>query len=358
MVSNVVASAVNLDPRSYLANQANLIFATNTPQVDSLNSADTFSITISSSLGYFAPNSFTAPSSTLTITGSEASLNPLMDRIHFYPTKGSSASGIFTWAQSRNGTLEFTKTITLTGIANAFAEAVYTFIGVNDNTLSWLPTVSETYYGFADILIIGAGGNGGNARYPGYPGGGGGAGGYISLTNQSLPFNTGYSFTAGYSAGGTGNTVAFGQTAYRGQDGANRFASSVSGGSSGAPTSFSGNAASTSSGWGGGGGAGGSGAGGAASSNGTGGNGGLGILNSITGTPVYYCFGGGGGAGQVGRLGGDSGLTGGGGDWLNNPNPPGPVGNYGDGGGGQAASITANAPTVGAPGAVIIKVHA
>jgi hypothetical protein len=354
MTIDAVASAINLDSRTYLANVGNAIFSTNTPQVDSLNPADTFSIVLSSALGYFAANSTDAPTSTVTISGSEAVVNAAFSNVYFYPTKGSSTSGTFSWAQSRNGTLEFTKTITLTGIANAFAEVVYTYT----NSTSFTPTRSQVYYGFADIVIVGAGGRGGYNRYPGYPGGGGGAGGYRSLTNQTLSLTT-YTLTVGQATSGDGgNTTAFGLTSNGGQGGGNRFSNAWSGGYSGSPTTYNGYVASTSSGWGGGGGAGAGGNGGASTSLGAGGAGGLGVANGITGTLIAYSQGGGGGAGQAGQLGGDSGLSGQGGDWNNIPYPPSAAENYGDGGGGMAASLTAASPTDGKSGVVIIKIHA
>jgi hypothetical protein len=362
-----VASCINLDPRTYLANIGNAIFATNTPAVDSTNSADTFSITLSSSLGYFAANGGDAPTSTVTISGTKTTVNAIFSSVHFYPTKGSSASGTFSWAQSRNGTLEFTQTINFTGIANNFAEVVYIFPNSSD---TFIPTRSEVYYGFADILLVAAGGHGGNQRYPGYPGGGGGGGGVMSFTNQTLTY-TSYPLSAGQSTSGSGNTTGFGHTVYRGQDGKNRFTSAYGGGDSGAPTGFGGNDGSTSSGWGGGGGAGAGAVGGAPTSLGVGGNGGIGIANNITGSNVYYSWGGGGGAGQAGKLGGNGStyppqpsadLVGGrGGDWIAiGPATPGsPGATYGSGGGGAHAKSSADAtPGLGAFGVVIVKVHA
>jgi hypothetical protein len=366
MTIDAVALVVNLDPRTYLANQGNAIFATNTPQVDSLNSADTFSIVLSSSLGLFAANSTDAPTSTVTISGTKTAVNAALVNVYFYPTKGSSASGTFTWRLSRNGTIEMNDIlITLTGIANSFAEV--TLVYDNPGTATFSPTRTQIYYGFADILIVGAGGYGGYARYPGYPGGGGGAGGYRYISNQTLTIGS-QSLTIGdpYETVNNGTTT-FGApislSSVKGQNGANRFSSSNSGGDTGSPQTFTGNDSNTSSGSGGGGGAGASANGGAPVAGGTGGDGGAGILNNIIypGYDIYYCAGGGGGAGQTGKLGGQGGnsdVGGGGGDWLNSPNAPTTPKSYGSGGGGQAASLTAGSPTSGASGAIIIKIHA
>jgi hypothetical protein len=356
MTTNAVASAINLDPRVFYANQGNGIFATNTPQVDTLNGADTFSITLTSSVGLLAADDVTYPTSnSITLTGTKGPINLLkMIDVVFYPVKGSSANATITWAQSRNGTLEFTTTFALTCIPNAFNETVQIFT----SDVVWRPSMSQVYYGLADILIIGAGGAGGVKRYPGYAGGGGGAGGYRSLTNQTLTYTLNTITVGQGSSGDGGNTTAFSLTSNGGQAGGNRFSNAWSGGNSGSPTAYNGYVASSSSGWGGGGGAGAGGAGGTSTSLGVGGNGGLGVANSITGTAVNYCQGGGGGAGQANKLGGDSGLTGGGGDWNNTPYGPQPAGNYGDGGGGAAASVNAFGPTDGKSGVVIIKIHA
>lgn len=219
-------SVTNLIARTYLANTANNIFATNTPQVNSSNSADTFSITISSSLGQFGIGASGTPASSVTISGTKSVVNAALTgsgAIRFYPTKGSTSSGTFTWAQSRNGVLEFTRNIGLTGYANAFTPATYTFT----SSTTWTPTVVEQVYGLADVLLVAAGGGGG------YYGSGGGAGGFKELTNQSLSGS--YTLTIGAAGGGGynvltvgkteptngGNLVAFGQTVQGGSKGKN-----------------------------------------------------------------------------------------------------------------------------------------
>jgi hypothetical protein len=181
IIIDAVASAVNLDPRSYLANKGNAIFATNTPQVDSLNSADTFSIVLSSSLGTFAANSTTVPTSTLTISGTKSVVNAAMSNVHFYPTVGSSASGVFSWQQSRNSTVEFTRNITLTGSANNFVSVVYTFLGDD----IWTPTIDEYIYSTMDVLAVGGGG-GGSAGKPRLGGRGGAGGRVIEAFNLAI----------------------------------------------------------------------------------------------------------------------------------------------------------------------------
>jgi hypothetical protein len=386
-----IASLVNLDPRSYLANQGNAIFATNTPQVDSLNSADTFSIVLSSSLGYFAANSTDAPTSTLTISGLKSVVNSAFTNVYFYPTKGSSASGTLSWAQSRNGTLEFTKTVSLTGTANAFPEVTtyYTTVG----TTTFTPTRSQVYYGLVDILIVGGGGGG--AR-----GGGGGGGTVNEYFNLSLTAGA-KSIVVG-AGGARGDTSTTWPThpsqaawSFHGSNGASSSALGYtstggiggrsSGGASGSSSNFSGGNSEFSGGapiasfstsvnyqWyyfgGGGGGAGG---GGTSALYYALGNGGIGQLSTITNQ--YYGGGGGGGEGSTlfsgdvssGGFGGNGG--GGNGGWhvdssqgiitsttQGTPGTP----NTGGGGGGGGRFGSEGFPAAGGSGIVIIKIHA
>jgi hypothetical protein len=342
MTIDAVASAINLDSRTYLANIGNAIFATNTPQVDSLNSADTFSIVLSSSLGTFAANATDAPTSTVTISGSEAVVNAAFSSVHFYPTKGSSSSGTFSWAQSRNGTLEFTKTITLTGIANAFAEVVYTYT----NSATFTPTRSQVYYGLFDILLVGAGGAGRTyVASGGYiePGDGGGGGGFVEIFNQTIAYNS-YSIVVGLGQNNSdgGNTTGFSQTAGGGQYGG----TTGDGGVSGSPQN---NLGASEAGGGGGG------AGAVATNE----NGGAGLVSVITG--LMYGSGGGGGASFSGEAKGFGGSgAGDGGVYGTTESTPGVDGRGGGGGGGAARNATNNFGTGsrGGHGVIVIKIHA
>lgn len=395
MTTNGLAIAINLDERTYLANTGNQIFATNTPQVDTpIPATDTISIELSSALGQFAVNSTDAPVSTLTISGTKAAVNNALLNVHFYPTKGSSSSGIFTWQQSLNSVVQFTKTISLTGFANSFAATTVTY----NTSQYWIPTRTQKYYGFMDYLIVGGGGGGGQ-------GGGGGGGQVVYQNNQSIT-QTSYFISPG--AGGAGGTawdaainlIPNGTTQINnGADGsysyiqpANIAAISAKGGDGGkgivtktsqfdGTYNFAGGdgggtyTGGTSS-WtnqipgvrNGGGGAG-------AGENGTsvtdqygGGPGGDGVSNNITGSSVYYGGGGGGGKpnfnlpsdiAPVGGLGGGgNGMQ----SYLSKVATAGTDGLGGGGGGGAYFNSDAPSPlrygANGGRGVVIIKVHA
>jgi hypothetical protein len=70
MDSTVVS---NLRARSFTANRGNGIFLASTPQIDTTSVTDTFSITISSTLGYFTLGNSTMPTNNgVTITGTKS----------------------------------------------------------------------------------------------------------------------------------------------------------------------------------------------------------------------------------------------------------------------------------------------
>jgi len=195
-------SVTGLTSRTYTANQGNNIFGTNTPVVSTPNPADSLSITISSSLGYFTLGNGTVPTGSLTITGTASQINSQLIPsssygVYFYPTKNISSSGTITWAQSRNGTLEFTTTIPITGFA---ASADTSTVTITTSTNDYRPTVNQVYYTTADILVVGGGGGGS------YTGGGGG--GQVRLLSNFAFEYVNYSITIG--AGGTqGSDYAF-----------------------------------------------------------------------------------------------------------------------------------------------------
>jgi hypothetical protein len=95
MTTNGIAAAVNVDSRTYLANQGNAIFATNTPQVSI--DYEEVAVTLTSSLGKFAVNSTSNTSNIIEFSGDAASVNSVLSNAYFYPTAGSSASGTVTW---------------------------------------------------------------------------------------------------------------------------------------------------------------------------------------------------------------------------------------------------------------------
>jgi len=207
--------------RSYTANQANQIFATNTPQIGDVTVGASFTVFLSSSLGKFAINSTATPTDTITLSGSRTGLNSQVSGIRFYPTPGSSASGYVNWVQTKNGVTQVNTSFVLNGTAAAFA-------GTRDITFTssqtFTPTATDVYYGkIANLLVVGGGGGGGA--------GGGGGGQVIQSTNLSLSNQTyniivgaGGAASSNWGRGGSGglsggSSSAFGSTASGGSGG-------------------------------------------------------------------------------------------------------------------------------------------
>ena len=211
------------------------------------------------------------------------------------------------------------------------------------NGISW--TASNSYT--VDVLIVAGGGGGGSGSYGSgsQPNGGGGAGGGVQ--NFSTTATPGATFPIVVGGGGGpnsagGDSAAFNMISYGGNP-----HSGMSGGTSGAPTVYSGGSSVQFAG-GGGGGAGGAGTN--AYSTYYGGTGGVGLYfgNFSTFGQNGY-FGGGGGGGQA--YGGGAGGQGGGGQGGSGPTS-GTVNTGGGGGGGYGVN---NSGSNGGSGIVIIK---
>jgi hypothetical protein len=319
-----------ISPREYYSDNGIYIFYDDTPQIGDgdMSTTATFTITLSSSLGKFSSDQFSEPVSPWTYSGTLTSVNAIFENILFYPNKGVSSNGTFSYTQAKSGTTQLTRTINLTGNVLGFIERRYTF--VNAGNTAWQPTNDELLYSSnADILLVGGGGGG---SYSAGGGGGGvrealaqtltrqvyivnvGAGGSPTPAQGSIGFTPqkagdGSSTTA-FSLTATGGTGAY-DNGYSGNTGV--------GGTSGIPaydatTSYSGGGGWNTSGGavgGGGGGAGGPGLGGITPSSAQNKpSGGVGKLSTITG--LFYGGGGGGAYGQTtaerGR-GGNAGIT-------------------------------------------------
>lgn len=365
----------NMIAREYYTNKATDIFATNTPVIsDGPDLGQTYTITLSSSLGKFSTSATTVPD-TYSFTGNITAVNEQFTLLKFFATPGAApTTGTFTYTQSRNGVSQVNMSVALNGSVGFFTPVTYSFY----NTTTWTPTFSETYYGTTQILTVGGGGGAGR------PGderaGAGGGGGMVredTFAPGTLPSGT-YNITVGSggaqgtgTTGGTGgNTlVRLGNVTYAGSAGGSGGAGNVypavnKGGNSvkfvppatnqitqgGAGRAAYLQANGTYYGPNGGGGASSTGNGGNAPLT-AGGNGANGVLSTITGVNKYY---GGGGAGSSNPPGGPAVWgtpgTGGGGagyPYDGNGTP------YTGGGGAPSASATGGR---GGSGVVVIKI--
>jgi hypothetical protein len=355
----------NMIDRSYTANNKNILFATDVPQIEDEDPATTatFTITFSSSIGKFSTNAQTTATSPFSFSGTLSQCNAFFSQILFYPNAGVSSNGSFTYTQQKNAITQITRTVNLTGNAGTFTGNVYIF---TSNTI-WTPTYEDITYGLADYLIVGGGGGG--KEY----GGGGGGGQVVSATNQtSLNSLTSKTITVGIgglSALHPANATAGGSSSITGIAGA--FASGgqpgvfvntltyTSGGASGSGNAggTGNNATESVSGqtyvWrSGGGGGGNGGVGGTGTLFGGSGNGGSGTGSGITGVGDTYGIGGKGGYLRVATM----------------TSIGYPAVGYGGGGGGSGGFISGAAtptgqslesfPSNGNSGIVVIKFHA
>jgi hypothetical protein len=79
-----------MESRSYIANKANPLFATNTPRLTDDSPSGTYTITFNSANGMFG--TISSKSSTYTFTGTFAQVNAQFSSIYFWPTKDFTSS--------------------------------------------------------------------------------------------------------------------------------------------------------------------------------------------------------------------------------------------------------------------------
>lgn len=355
-----------LTDRSYYINNENAFFNGTTPLILDTDTSSSYTITLSTTLGEFADDEYGFNRSmNWSYTGTKSQVNAKFSTIKFFPTKDTNASGTYTYTQTKGSLLQVNRSFNLTASTQTLllTTSTYTF----NTSGTWTPLYKYTKYGFADILVVGAGGAGSPGFYDAslghIPGSGGGGGGVIELINSTVTQKT-YSITVGSGGSGStstsgttgGNTIFDTLTAYGGQGGqrsgtAANLDLTTRGGTSGAPTANTGITNSP----GGGGGAGGSPGGGA--------NGGIGILSTILNS---YVADGGGAALAYSGIQGFSGAGGTGGAGARVPQT-GPItaagsgtANRGGGGGGGANVSTRNTNTpggAGGSGVVIVVAH-
>lgn len=201
----------NMIARSYTANMTNSIFSTTTPAItDGPDIGQSYTITLSSSLGKFGNSVANAlAAASYSFTGNKTACNTEFTNMVFAPNYNTSASGTFTYTQTRNGISQVNLSPTLTGIVAPLTVTTYSFTGNS----TWTPTFDQLQYGLIQIQAVGGGGGGAGAAGT-TPlttvqgtGGGGGAGGetkFVSYNKVTNPLpNTTYTINIG--AGGIGN---------------------------------------------------------------------------------------------------------------------------------------------------------
>lgn len=177
VTNNEVANMIN---RSYTSNTVNGIFSTSTPYLDDgIDIGQTYTITLTSSLGKFGNSATNAiASSSYSFTGNTTQVNAEFVSMQFVPNTGAASTGTFTYTQSRDGVSQVNVSPTLTGSTGSLPSSTYTFTSSG----TWTPSFNEYYYGNAQVMLIGGGGagqtcvqSGGSSGF--YDGAGGGGGG-------------------------------------------------------------------------------------------------------------------------------------------------------------------------------------
>lgn len=215
-VSNILVS------RNYIANRANSIFASNTPQIIDFDNTgvNTYTITLTCSFGRFGVAE-SSPVNPYSFTGTKSQVNSHISTIKFYPNKDVASTGLINYTQIKNGVTQVNQNFSVIGSSGTYQGArSLTFTA----TQNFTPTVEDVIYGRWAGFLVGAGGGGGAAA-----GGGGGGGEGIYVSNQTLSSFGTFLVTVGAGGGGGtgsstnggdgGNTIFAGVTARGGKGG-------------------------------------------------------------------------------------------------------------------------------------------
>jgi hypothetical protein len=249
---NTQTAWTNQDVLTYTGNTGNHYFVdtivsngTNNPGFHipkALSSTATYTLEISSTMGTWGYSNASTASSTLSITGTRATIySALFDttaKVLFYPTKNASTNGTYTVVLKEGSTTKISTTYAMNySGSNAASTEIVQLYSAGSGT--WTPSYAQlTYRPNATVLLVGAGAGGSATdNISPYGTGGGGGGGVREQTGITIT-NTGYAWTVG--TGGSvgaagGNTTMFGYTANGGSASTGANATTVAG-TSGAPT--------------------------------------------------------------------------------------------------------------------------
>jgi hypothetical protein len=193
---NFVFGTTNLAvTRTYLSNQGNNIFSSNTPVI--LNDGDTgatYTITLSCTNGQFSLQDNTNDlTSSFTYTNNLNQINSyFFSTIKFYADSGVTSNTVITYTQSKNGVQQISKNLNV-NYAGAGTISTQTFV-VNTSQSFYVPAEHYIYNGKFDYLVVGGGGGCGYARSSestprrqGPFGGGGGGGSVVTASDVSIP---------------------------------------------------------------------------------------------------------------------------------------------------------------------------
>lgn len=228
-IQNLLIAAVDTEitnlnlNRSYFANRSNLIFSSNTPQIEDVTPGATYTVFLNCGFGKFMIGTDDLPINNYSISGTRTEVNSLIASIRFYPNSTISSNGLMTWSQYKNGSLQLSQNVNLIGTYAPYQnDRDVTF----NNSGTWTPTVEDVVYARVRYLLVAGGGGGG--------GQGGGAGGQVkkldnvplSLTNYNIVIGGGGLASTNW---GWDYTNILGQKSYFGVPGGNGSSSSAFG---------------------------------------------------------------------------------------------------------------------------------
>ena len=174
VTSNLTSLITNLINRNYFSNQENLIFATDTPVIESLDESASYSFSLSVPLGQglFSKSSTETPQNTFTFTGTKSQVNNTFSQMRFYMSAGSTFSPTVQFSLSLNGVVQLTASFVLNYNAGVYnGNLVY----ITSSNSSYVFNNADILYSSnTDLLLVGGGGCGGATENFGNSGGGGG----------------------------------------------------------------------------------------------------------------------------------------------------------------------------------------
>jgi hypothetical protein len=216
LIGSVDTEIINMNlNRNYTANNPNLIFATNTPQISDNDATNpTYTVIFNCAQGEWtyatnsSPYTESSISNPLQLSGSKEYINSRFAEIKFYPNSGVSANTTFTYTQIKNGVTQVNQSVGLIGSTGTYSGARNILLTFSQN---FTPSVSDFRYGKIDSIFMVGGGGGGSGSGPNFGGGGGGGGGVrYSTTDILFQANTSYPIVIG--AGGLGGNSLYDST--------------------------------------------------------------------------------------------------------------------------------------------------
>jgi hypothetical protein len=188
--------------RTYVANNENLLFSSDTPFISDSDTDNSkiYTITFNCSFGEWSFDNITN-SNPISFSGTRSECDSKFSSLRFYPNVDVSSNGTFTYTQIKQGVTQTVLTVSLNGSPGSYS-------GVRDInflvTSTWTPTISDYKYGkIGNLLVVGGGGGGAI---------GGGGGGQVKQTTDILLNYSTYNITIG--TGGTSGNAGTNSSAF------------------------------------------------------------------------------------------------------------------------------------------------